>query len=90
MSTMASKITTFTIVYSTVYSSADQSKKTWGRQNPDGPHVGHMNLAIWDIVAFNLTSMIWTYDCVKKKKHVHYWPLFVTEIYRWIILTKGQ
>ena len=21
----------------------------WGRQDPDGPHVGHMNSAIWDI-----------------------------------------
>ena len=23
---------------------------TWGRQDPGGPHVVHMNLAIWDIV----------------------------------------
>ena len=23
----------------------------WGRQDPDGPHVGPMNLVIWDIVA---------------------------------------
>ena len=22
---------------------------TWGRQDPDGLHVGHMNLAIWDV-----------------------------------------
>ena len=22
---------------------------TWGRQDPGGPHVGHMNLAIWDL-----------------------------------------
>ena len=21
---------------------------TWGRQDPGGPHVGHMNFAIWD------------------------------------------
>ena len=21
---------------------------TWGRQNPGGPHVDHMNLAIWE------------------------------------------
>ena len=21
---------------------------TWGAQDPDGPHVGHVNLAIWD------------------------------------------
>ena len=23
---------------------------TWGRQDPDGSHVGHMNFAIWDIL----------------------------------------
>ena len=23
---------------------------TWGRQDPDGPYVGPMNLAIWDIL----------------------------------------
>ena len=22
----------------------------WGRQDPDGPHVGPMNLAIWDYI----------------------------------------
>ena len=22
---------------------------TWGRQDPGGPHVGHVNLAIWNI-----------------------------------------
>ena len=26
---------------------------TWGRQNPGGPHVGHVNLAIW-MVNFSL------------------------------------
>ena len=25
---------------------------TWGRQDPGGPHVGHMNLAIWAIMNF--------------------------------------
>ena len=25
---------------------------TWGRQNPGGPHVGHVDLAIWDSVEF--------------------------------------
>ena len=24
-------------------------RRTWGRQDPGGPHVGHMNFAIWDI-----------------------------------------
>ena len=23
---------------------------TWGRQDPGGPHVGHMNLAIWAVI----------------------------------------
>ena len=23
---------------------------TWGRQDPDGPHVGPMNFAIWDLL----------------------------------------
>ena len=27
----------------------------WGRQNPCGHHVGHMNLAIWD--ALNLSAL---------------------------------
>ena len=24
----------------------------WGRQDPDGPHVGPMNLAIWEVYLF--------------------------------------
>ena len=24
----------------------------WGRQDPGGPHVGPMNLAIWDVVLY--------------------------------------
>ena len=23
---------------------------TWGRQDPGGPHAGHMNLAIWETI----------------------------------------
>ena len=23
---------------------------TWGQQDPGGPHVGHMNLAIWGLL----------------------------------------
>ena len=23
---------------------------TWGRQDPGWPHVGHVNLAIWDVI----------------------------------------
>ena len=36
---------------------------TWGRQDPGGPHVGRMNLAIWD------TPLHWgrvTHKCVSK------------------------
>ena len=29
---------------------------TWGHQDPGGPHVGHMNLAIW-VIYFNITLM---------------------------------
>ena len=29
----------------------------WGRQDPDGPHVGHMNFAIWDDIP-HLTNMV--------------------------------
>ena len=25
---------------------------TWGRQDPGGPHVGHMNLAIWETLFY--------------------------------------
>ena len=31
---------------------------TWGRQDPGGPHVGHMNLAIWEHY-FLLTDHVW-------------------------------
>ena len=27
---------------------------TWGRQNPGGPHVGHMDLAIWECTRFQV------------------------------------
>ena len=27
----------------------------WGRQDPGGPHVGPMNVVIWDIVHINFT-----------------------------------
>ena len=30
---------------------------TWGRQDPDGPHVGHMNLAIW--AGLNDSTEVW-------------------------------
>ena len=33
----------------------------WGRQDPDGPHVGPMNLAIW-VDKKNMTSYLWTFS----------------------------
>ena len=32
---------------------------TWGRQDPGGPHVGHMSLAIWVGMALRQTGWIW-------------------------------
>ena len=30
---------------------------TWGRQDPGGPHVGPINLAIWGVVSFCIIKM---------------------------------
>ena len=32
---------------------------TWGRQDPGGPHVGHVNLAIWAEKAYRDTTVYW-------------------------------
>ena len=29
----------------------------WGRQDPGGPHVGPMNLAIWGIISISLWNI---------------------------------
>ena len=29
---------------------------TWGRQDPGGPHVGLMNLAIWDLISEGVST----------------------------------
>ena len=29
---------------------------TWGRQDPGGSHVGHVNLAIWDYSVYTCAS----------------------------------
>ena len=47
----------------------------WGRQDPGGPHVGPMNLAIWGDVT--------TWKCFP-----HYWPL--EGFHWWILLIKDQ
>ena len=39
----------------------------WGRQDPGGPHVGHVNLAIW---VYQLTVATWRLDVSKLG---HYW-----------------
>ena len=37
---------------------------TWGRQDPGGPHVGHMNLAIWEGIVTTFSM------CVPKIKRI--------------------
>ena len=32
---------------------------TWGRQNPGGPHVAPMNLAIWDGMIQDDRCLVW-------------------------------
>ena len=44
---------------------------TWGRQDTDGPHVGHMNLANWgypDVISFKLSHCISLVD----RAHVNF------------------
>ena len=36
---------------------------TWGRQDPGGPHVGHVNLAIWDDFIYVFGEMIYWGIC---------------------------
>ena len=39
----------------------------WGRQDPVGPHVGPMNLAIWGSFLLNCNSAVsfaWNFKCV--------------------------
>ena len=33
--------------------------RTWGRQDPGGPHVGPMNFAIWDVTSTDLYCINW-------------------------------
>ena len=42
---------------------------TWGRQDPGGPHVGHVNLAIWD--GNNATNTKIDHSVVKSFIHVY-------------------
>ena len=43
----------------------------WGRQDPGGPHVGPMNLAIWDILnPFDLISCDAALDTTISDFHV--------------------
>ena len=41
----------------------------WGRQDPGGPHIGPMNLAIWVVIVTwleNVTMIIWIYSIADK------------------------
>ena len=42
---------------------------TWGRQDPGWPHVGHMNLAIWDNYLECKHSIV--LDCTAHHKSKH-------------------
>ena len=41
---------------------------TLGRQDPAGPHVGHVNLAIWETIIIVQTTL----SCVVKLSKPHY------------------
>ena len=30
----------------------------WGRQDPGGPQVGHMNFALWDVTTISITLFL--------------------------------
>ena len=34
---------------------------TWGRQDPGGPHIGHMNFAIWVVLLLDMKKTHWCY-----------------------------
>ena len=42
---------------------------TWGRQDPDGPHVCHTNLAIWDMTKHNFVQT----ECIIIKNYTLQW-----------------
>ena len=30
----------------------------WGRQDPGGPHAGHMNFSIWDVSLYHVQEAV--------------------------------
>ena len=51
---------------------------TWGRQCPCGPHVGHVNFAIWGC---SCSPWKWLHDDIMTRKNFpHFWP-FVRRIH---------
>ena len=40
---------------------------TCGRQDPGGPHVGHVNLAIWDKMCIKKTLLKWNELTIQQK-----------------------
>ena len=50
---------------------------TWGRQDPGGPHVGHVNLVIWDMLVIKYALMDQLDrrhdDAMTGKCFPHYW-----------------
>ena len=54
----------------------------WGRQDPGGPHVGPMNVAIWDITLYQI--LLWwapTASEIVLCNHIWYINLKTTEIF---------
>ena len=52
----------------------------WGRQDPSGPHVGPMNLAIW--VCFSKTWLFMAYISINTERGIVKWGL----LYWWFLL----
>ena len=46
---------------------------TWGRQDPGGPRVGPMNLAIWDVSFIGSSADTWNKYSVECDSTVHNW-----------------
>ena len=55
---------------------------TWGQQDPSGPHVGHVNLAIWEFyynIAYNMAVANIEHDwCFWLTKDIHSFLLWAS------------
>ena len=55
----------------------------WGRQDPDGPHVGPMNFAIWEVIMYWVHAL-YLKHCDWKQIQQMYWfiPCHVEFVFR--------